>query len=50
MIDLLKKIHLFENLTESELEKILPLCVKQTFAKGTTIFKEGDRATAAISS
>lgn len=42
MIDLLKKIHLFANLTEQELEKILRLCVKQTFARGTTIFKDGD--------
>lgn len=42
MIELLKKIQLFENLNEQELEKILPLCAKQTFPKDTTIFKEGD--------
>lgn len=42
MIDLLKKIHLFENLTAGELEKILSICVKQTFDKGAVIFKEGD--------
>jgi CRP-like cAMP-binding protein len=42
MIDLLKKIHLFENLSEPELEKILRICVKQTYAKGAVIFKEGD--------
>ena len=42
MIDLLKKIHLFENLTERELEKILTLCLKQTFAKGAVIFKDGE--------
>lgn len=42
MLNLLKKIHLFENLTEAELEKILPICVKRTFDKGTVIFKEGD--------
>lgn len=41
MIDLLKKIHLFANLTERELEKILPLCIKRTFAAGNVIFKEG---------
>ncbi len=42
MIELLKKIHLFENLSEPELEKILPLCIKQTFRAGTTVFKEGE--------
>lgn len=42
MIHLLKKIHLFENLGEQELEKIFPICVKQTYAKDATIFKEGD--------
>jgi CRP-like cAMP-binding protein len=42
MIDVLKKIHLFENLSDSELEKILPACVKETFAKDSVIFKEGD--------
>jgi len=42
MIELLKKINLFENLSEPELEKILRICMKQTFAKGAVIFKEGD--------
>lgn len=42
MIDLLKKIHLFENLSEPELEKILKICVKHTYAKGSVIFKEGE--------
>ena len=42
MIELLKKIHLFENLTARELEKILPLCVKKNFAKDAVIFKDGE--------
>ena len=42
MIELLKKINLFENLSEPELEKILKICVKQTFLKDAVIFKEGD--------
>lgn len=42
MIDLLKKINLFENLFESELEKILRICLKQTYTKDAVIFKEGD--------
>jgi CRP/FNR family cyclic AMP-dependent transcriptional regulator len=42
MIDLLKKINLFENLSEAELEKILKICVKQFYAKDSTIFKEGE--------
>lgn len=42
MLELLKKIHLFENLSESELEKILKICVKQSFAKDAVIFKEGE--------
>ncbi len=42
MIQLLKRINLFENLSEQELEKILKICVKHTFAKGTVIFKEGE--------
>ncbi len=42
MLDLLKKIRLFENLSEPELEKILAVCVKQSFAAGTVIFKDGD--------
>ncbi len=42
MIDLLKKIHLFETLTGPELEKILKICVKETFPKDAVIFKEGE--------
>ncbi len=42
MIELLRKINLFENLSEPELEKILKICVKQTFSKDSVIFKEGD--------
>ena len=42
MLELLKKIHLFENLTEPELEKILKVCVKQPVARDAVIFKEGD--------
>ncbi len=42
MIGLLKKIHLFDNLSEPELEKILKICVKHTYAKGSVIFKEGE--------
>ena len=42
MLELLKKIHLFGNLSESELEKILKICVKQSFAKDAVIFKEGE--------
>lgn len=42
MIDLLRKIHLFENLTEQELEKILKICVKQTYPRDAVIFREGE--------
>jgi CRP-like cAMP-binding protein len=42
MIELLKKIHLFDNLTEKELEKIQNICIKETHAKDTMIFFEGD--------
>jgi CRP/FNR family transcriptional regulator, cyclic AMP receptor protein len=42
MIDLLKKIHLFDNLTDQELEKIQNICVKETHAKDTILFFEGD--------
>jgi len=42
MIDLLKKIHLFDNLTERELEKIQNICVKETHSKDTILFFEGD--------
>jgi CRP-like cAMP-binding protein len=42
MIELLKKIHLFENLTERELEKIREICVRETHAKDAILFLEGD--------
>lgn len=42
MIDLLKKVNLFETLTESELAKIEKICRKEEFAKSAVIFKEED--------
>ncbi len=42
MIELMKKINLFENLTEAELGKIQKICRPETFAKNAVIFKEGD--------
>jgi hypothetical protein len=42
MIGLLKKIHLFDNLTEKELEKIQHICVRETHARDTRMFLEGD--------
>lgn len=42
MIQLLKKINLFETLLERELEKIEKICRNEVFAKDTVIFKEGD--------
>jgi len=42
MIELLKKIHLFETLTEGELEKIQKICIRETHAKDTMIFFDGD--------
>jgi len=42
MIDLLKKIPLFESLTEDELEEIDKICIKESHAKDTIIFFEGD--------
>jgi CRP/FNR family cyclic AMP-dependent transcriptional regulator len=42
MIDLLKKIHLFENLSEQELTKIEKICIRETHAKDTMMFLEGD--------
>jgi CRP/FNR family transcriptional regulator, cyclic AMP receptor protein len=42
MLELLKKVHLFENLTESELEKIQKICIRETHAKDTAMFFEGD--------
>jgi CRP-like cAMP-binding protein len=42
MSELLKKIHLFDGLTATELEKIRNICVKETHAKDTMMFFEGD--------
>lgn len=42
MSELLRKIRLFDNLTEQELEKIRNICVKEMHAKDTTLFIEGD--------
>jgi CRP-like cAMP-binding protein len=42
MIELLKKIHLFDNLTRQELEKIQNICVVEKYAKDTILFFEGD--------
>jgi CRP-like cAMP-binding protein len=40
--ELLKKIHLFDNLNERELEKIQNICVREKHAKDTILFFEGD--------
>jgi CRP/FNR family transcriptional regulator, cyclic AMP receptor protein len=42
MIDLLKNIHLFENLSERELEKIQKIVRREAHAKDTVMFFEGD--------
>lgn len=42
MIELLKKINLFETLTEHELGKIQKICAQVNFAKDAVIFKEGE--------
>jgi CRP/FNR family cyclic AMP-dependent transcriptional regulator len=42
MLELLKKINLFENLSEHELEKIEKICRMEAFAKSAVIFKEGE--------
>jgi len=42
MLELLKKIPLFENLTEYELEEIDKICIRETHAKDTIMFFEGD--------
>jgi len=42
MIQLLKKISLFETLLEHELAKIEKICRSEDVAKDTVIFKEGD--------
>ncbi|MGE5808768.1 MAG: cyclic nucleotide-binding domain-containing protein [Nitrospirota bacterium] len=42
MIDLLKKISLFENLTAAELGKIEKIVRKERYARDIAIFREGD--------
>ena len=42
MIELLKKIHLFETLLEPELAKIEKICRAEAVARDTVLFKEGD--------
>lgn len=42
MISLIKKISLFENLTDGELEKISAICLRERYPTGTVICKEGD--------
>lgn len=42
MVQLLKKISLFETLLEPELAKITKICRNEFFPKDTVIFKEGD--------
>ena len=42
MIDFLKKVHLFENLSVNELEKIQKIVRRETHAKDTVMFFEGD--------
>ncbi len=42
MIELLQKIPLFEPLVDNELEKIDHICVRESHAKDTIMFFEGD--------
>jgi len=42
MIQLLKKVNLFETLLEPELAKIEKICRAESIAKDTVIFREGD--------
>ncbi len=42
MLEILRKINLFENLSAPELEKIQKISRMEAFAKDTVIFKEGD--------
>jgi CRP/FNR family cyclic AMP-dependent transcriptional regulator len=42
MIDLLKKIHLFDNLSEAEFAKIQKIVRRESHAKDTVMFFEGD--------
>jgi CRP-like cAMP-binding protein len=45
MINLLKRITLFENFTDRDLEKIRKICKGESFRPGEVIFKEGDAGT-----
>lgn len=40
--DLLKKVYLFNDLTQPELEKILALAYEKTYEKETAVFQEGE--------
>jgi CRP/FNR family transcriptional regulator, cyclic AMP receptor protein len=42
MLEFLKKVHMLENLTLQELAKIEKISRMEAFAKGETIFKEGE--------
>jgi CRP/FNR family cyclic AMP-dependent transcriptional regulator len=42
MLELLKKIPLFENLTEDELDEIRQICILEKHSKDTIMFFEGD--------
>ena len=42
MIEFFRKIPLFENLSENELEKIQRIARTETAAQKTVLFKEGD--------
>jgi len=42
MIQLLRKIKLFEDLTEEELRRIEAICQQERLAKDTVVFKEGE--------
>jgi CRP/FNR family cyclic AMP-dependent transcriptional regulator len=42
MIDLLKKIPLFENLSEYEFEEVDKICTREAHSKDTIMFFEGD--------
>jgi len=45
-IDLLRQCEVFADLTDEELQKILPFCREENYAKGTVLFNEGDEASA----
>ncbi|MCD6571005.1 MAG: cyclic nucleotide-binding domain-containing protein [Deltaproteobacteria bacterium] len=40
----LKKNPLLRDLQEEDLQKVLNICLRQTFQKGYTLFREGDQA------